>query len=153
MIHALLVLMSNSYQCSDFSQVEAMARMLQSIVPDDIVSMQFLGLVHYRSGNIKSARRYFVRAWEKKLQRRIEQEAKEHQFDGEMSAAAACYREATVANPNLAGGWYDLGITLGACSYLEQAESAFQAALSAKPGFPEAEKALHSVNEKLGQRP
>jgi len=131
MIRTLVELLGNFYARSDFANFEAIARSLLSAIPNDQVSMYFLGLVYYRTGRVNDAIRIFDRV----VRRRHEAPADgaEAGEPAPASAAAVCYQEATRESPDLARAWYDVGTTLVELGKVEQALPAFQSALSAQP--------------------
>ncbi len=143
MISTLVELLSNFYARNDFTNVEAIARSLLAAIPNDQVSLQFLGLAYYRSGRIKDA----INIFDKVVHRRKPQpelEAKHNDTGlshGDL-AAAVCYQEATRLNPNLSQAWLDLGSTLLALDKHEQAIPAFRSALIAQPESTQAMLAL-----------
>ena len=147
MINALLELLSNSYHCGDLAQMEVIASTLLHAIPDDIVSMQFLGLVYYRKGKLDSAINLFSRARGEKQSSHVDMK---RTTEGHKIAAAACYFEATLPSTQLADGWYEVGVTLHGLGQLEQAVSAYRAAIAARPDFPEAIDALNSLVQLCG---
>ena len=56
MIDALFDLLGTFYQSGDLLQAEWIARSILQAIPDDIVSLQFLGLVYYRTRRREQAR-------------------------------------------------------------------------------------------------
>ena len=134
MIRTLIDLLGNFYARNDFANFEAIARSLLNAIPNDQVSLQFLGLVYYRTGRINDAIRVFER-----VVRRCHPDpaaADEPAAAGrglDDSAAAVCYEEATRDRPDLARAWYDVGTTLVELGKVEQALPAFRSALSAEP--------------------
>jgi hypothetical protein len=56
MINALFDLLGMFYQSGDFVQAEWMARSVLLAIPDDIVSLQLLGLVYYRTERSRPCR-------------------------------------------------------------------------------------------------
>ncbi len=143
MISTLVELLANFYARNDFANFEAIARSLLATIPNDQVSLQFLGLVYYRTGRVKDA----IHIFDKVVRRRKalpEFDAKKG--EGYLShgdyAAAACYQEATRHNPDLAQAWFDLGSTLLALGKHEQAIPAFRSALIAQPESTQAMLAM-----------
>jgi len=134
MISTLIDLLGNFYARNDFANFEAIARSLLHAIPNDQVSLQFLGLVYYRTGRINDA----IQVFDRVVRRRHEQpenpaEATESEPAPGGSAAAICYQEATRDRPELAQAWYDVGTTLLELGKVEQALPAFRSALSAQP--------------------
>lgn len=145
MIGALMELLGGYYVRGNFAQVEAIARSLLTAVPDDRVSLQFLGLAYYRSGRVDQAIEVFKKVVNRRRKpslrmpgRRVSREAVEEA----PLPAAVCYAEATHPSPDLARTWYDLGLVLVELGEPEKAVSAFQSALVAQPDFPEAMLAM-----------
>jgi len=143
MISTLLDLLGKFYANNDLTNFEAIARSIHAAVPGDPVSLQFIGLVYYRTGRVKEAISVFKKVMHRlkpagKAARRTTDSTLSH---GD-SAAAACYREATSNRPELAKAWYDLGMALLDLREYEQAIPPFRSALLAQPEFPEAMLAL-----------
>jgi len=151
MISTLVDLLGNFYANNDFTHVETIARTLHASVPDDLVSLQFLGLAYYRSGRVDEA----VSIFDKVLRRRktlagIDSQEATNEIAGDDSCAAVCYQEATKRNPWLAKAWYDLGAIL---LKLKRSELAIPAFLAAQPVSSQALQALDQVGlspDKLG---
>ena len=55
MIGTLVDLLGNFYVDNDLTHFETIARTLHASVPEDLVSLQFLGLAFYRTGRIDEA--------------------------------------------------------------------------------------------------
>ncbi len=142
MISTLVDLLANFYAKNDFTNFEAIARSLLNTVPNDQVSLQFLGLVYYRTGRVKDA----IRTFNKVILRRKPVKAESVIGDASLSAgdyaAAACYREATRHSPELSQAWFDLGTTLLELGKYEQAVPAFHNSLIAEPESTQAMLAL-----------
>jgi Flp pilus assembly protein TadD len=144
MISTLVDLLGNFYISNDFTNVEAIARSIHAAIPSDQVSLQFLGLVYYRTGRVKEA----IRVFNKVLGRR--KPAPQKDLSQGDSAAAVCYREATRHNPDLAQVWYDLGATLLNLRKVELALPAFRNALIARPDFTPALLAVGGAALRVG---
>jgi tetratricopeptide (TPR) repeat protein len=147
MIRTMMDMLSTYYQNGDWINVEAITRAILAAVPDDHVSLQFLGLVYYKTGRVGDAVRIFnrlvnrdERASELKLKR-----GKRYLSRGDYTAAAACYEEATRLDPKLATAWHDLGTTLIELGQHQQAVSAFRSALIAHPTLSDSMLALGTV--------
>ncbi len=142
MISTLVDLLANFYARNDYANFEAIARSLLNAIPNDQVSLQFLGLVYYRTGRIKDA----IRIFDKVVRRRRPVKAETEMGDAELSegdyAAAACYQEATRHSPELAQAWYDLGTALLELGKYDQAIPAFRSSLIAQPESTQAMLAL-----------
>lgn len=142
MISTLVDLLANFYAKNDFTNFEAIARSLLNTVPNDQVSLQFLGLVYYRTGRVKDA----IRTFNKVILRRKPAKADPVTANGKLphgdNAAAACYQEATRHSPVLARTWFDLGTTLLELGKYEQAIPAFRSSLMAQPESTQAMLAL-----------
>jgi tetratricopeptide (TPR) repeat protein len=143
MIRTLVDLLGNFYARNDFANFEAIARSLLEAIPNDQVSLQFLGLAYYRTGRINDALQVFDR-----LVRRRQPdpgapaESAEAGLALDDSAAAVCYQEATRDRPDLARAWYDVGTTLVELGKVEQALPAFRSALTAQPESTQAMLAI-----------
>jgi Tfp pilus assembly protein PilF len=149
MIGALIELLSNAYQSGNLAYVEVAARALHAAIPDDVISLQILGLAYLKTGRTADALRQFRKA-ERKNRHRPDSE---FSTDGETqleSAATACYREATRRHAGFGRLWYDLGVALLSLKRPRQSIWAFRAALAARPVFPSALMALGSAGIKVG---
>lgn len=143
MIGALLDLLGGYYVKGHFTQVEAIARSLLSVVPDDRVSLQFLGLAYYRSGRVEQA----IDVFSQLRERRRQSSLRRLPWRGgrparRVSPAAVCYEEATRPSADLARTWFDLGRVLDELGESDKAIAAFRSALAAQADFPEALQAL-----------
>jgi tetratricopeptide (TPR) repeat protein len=141
MIGTLVDLLGNFYVSNDFGNVEAIARSIHAAVPGDQVSLQFIGLVYYRTGRISEA----VRIFDKVVHRRkapAEAEAKKTDLAHADSVAAVCYQQATRRSPYLAQAWYDLGTALLELRKFELAIPAFRSSLKAQPELTQAMLAI-----------
>jgi Flp pilus assembly protein TadD len=152
MIGALMDLLAGCYVKGQFSRVVAIARSLQVAVPDDRVSLQFLGLAYYRSGRIEQAKRVFERVVNRRKKSAIRMPWHSRRLEpGDIApAATVCYTEATRPSSELAKTWFDLGVALNELGAPEKAISAFHSALSAQPDFPEAMLAMGSAALRAG---
>lgn len=151
MISALVDLLAKYYVNNDLSNVEAIARTLQAAVPNDLVSLQFLGLVYYQKGRVKEA----VSIFDKVVRRpnpAVPAEAGDAGagLAGSDLSATVCYREATRTDRNLAKAWHDLGAVLLRLRKSELAISAFRSSLSA---HPEATQALVASDNAVAGNP
>ena len=140
MISTLVELLGNFYANNDFTNFEAVSRGLLAAIPNDTVSLQFLGLVYYRTGRINDAIRLFDKVVPT-LKNPAEKPRVDSPVDGD-SAVAECYQEATRQSHDLAQAWYDLGLALVDLNKHEQAIPAFRSALTARPVFPQAMLAI-----------
>jgi tetratricopeptide (TPR) repeat protein len=151
MIKTLVDLLGNFYASNDFTNFEAIARSIQSTIPNDPVSLQFLGLVYYRTGRIKDAAHIF----DKLVRRRkptLDTEPTKITPDlppGDY-AAAACYQAATQRSSKLAQAWYDLGNALLDLRKFRQAIPAFRSALKAQPESTQAMLAIGRTALQVG---
>jgi hypothetical protein len=59
MINALFDLLGTFYQSGELEQAEWIARSILQAIPDDIVSLQFLGLLYYRTRRRSEAMQAF----------------------------------------------------------------------------------------------
>ena len=62
MINALFDLLGTFYQSGEFAQAEWMAHSILQAIPDDLVSLQLLGLVYYRTRRRSEAMQAFSAA-------------------------------------------------------------------------------------------
>ena len=134
MIRTLVDLLGNFYANNDFTNFEAIARSIQATIPNDPVSLQFLGLVYYRTGRVKDAVRVFDKLvhWRKAPSGTEAKEPKPDMPEGDY-AVAVCYEAATQRSSKLAQAWYDLGTALLDLRKFKQAIPAFRSALIAQP--------------------
>lgn len=157
MISTLVDLLGNFYLNNDLTHFETIARTLHASIPDDLVSLQFLGLAYYQTGRVDEA----VSIFDKVLRRRktlasADSNMTTNEIPGEESCAAVCYQEATKRNPWLAKAWYDLGAVLLKLKKSELAIPAFRSFLAAQPASSQALLALDQVGlspDKLGSLP
>lgn len=143
MISTLVDLLGSFYANNDFTNVETIARSINSAVPGDLVSLQFLGLVYYRTGRVKDAIRVFntvIRRRKPVPEEELESEGA-YLFQHE-SAEVMCYRQATRRSASLAKAWYDLGTTLLKLRKFELAIPAFRSSLKAQPSSTQAMLAI-----------
>jgi len=137
MIDALFDLFGTFHQRGDLAQAEAIARSIRQAIPDDCVSLQFLGLTWYRTGRRDEA----IKAFKAAAACHHERGGSVH-VDRRLHAATQCLRAARGNGPTLPGVWYDLGLALFRLRRFQQAIDAFQTALSGRPDFPAAQRAL-----------
>ena len=135
MIGTLVDLLGSFYASNDLINFEAMARSLHAAIPGDQMSLQFLGLVYYRTGRIKDAKSLFDKL---RLRRAASNDIDDIAASGEPAipddpATLACYQEATRQRPYLARAWYDLGSILMELGRFEQAVAVFRNSLKADP--------------------
>lgn len=151
MIRTLIDLLGNFYASNDFTNFEAIARSIQSSIPNDQVSLQFLGLVYYRTGRIKDAIHVFEKLvrWRKPFSDAERKTAGSDLPQGDY-AAAACYQAATRQSPKLAQAWFDLGTTLLDLRKYKQAIPAFRSALIAQPESTQAMLAIGRTALQVG---
>lgn len=138
MISALMDLLGNFYRAGELKRVEAIAASILTAIPDDVVSLQFLGLVYHRTGRTGAALRLFQQA--------ADQLGQLHALDCgaaacdcsrcPYAAADACYREAQ--SPNLSDAWFELGLALRELGQPRLAASALRSALVARRQFQDA---------------
>ena len=147
MIDALFDLFGTFHQRGDLVQAEAIARMIRQAIPDDCVSLQFLGLTWYRTGRREKAIEAFKAAAACPHDRRGS-----FHIDRRLHAATQCQRAARGIGPALPGVWYDLGLVLFRLRRYQQAIDAFQTALSGRPDFPAAQRALTRSIERASRR-
>lgn len=137
MIDALFDLLGTFYQSGDLLQAESIARSILQAIPDDIVSLQLLGLVYYRTQRRDQAMQAF----------RVADAAAGVPARGELSlqASAQCLQAASAHGSTLANAWYELGLILFRLRRYPQAIRALRAALSARPGCGKVERAIARI--------
>ena len=123
MISTLVNLLGGFYESNDFAKVETIAHSIHTAVPEDQVSLKFLGLAYYRTGRIKDAKRLFDRV--QGLQKAKPDAVSEKTETGD-SAVLAVSREATRRVPYLAQAWRDLGNALRETRSSGRAAQSFQ---------------------------
>lgn len=144
-------LLAGFYVNGHFRRVEAIARSLLVAIPEDRVSLQFLGLAYYRSGRIEQAKCVFERVIDRrKKSLRMPWHSHRLATGGISAAATVCYTEATRPSSELAKTWFDLGVALNELGTPEKAISAFNSALAARPDFPEAMLAMGTAALQAG---
>ncbi|MEF8721969.1 tetratricopeptide repeat protein [Candidatus Accumulibacter phosphatis] len=141
MIDALFDLLGTFYQSGQLEQAEWIARSILEAIPDDIVSLQFLGLLYYRSARRSEAMQAFNAA-------HIDAPAAAPAAaaDPDLRASAQCLRAASGHGSTLAGAWYDLGLVLFRLGHYGQALAALQAAIAARPDYPAAQTAVRRIS-------
>jgi len=168
MISTLVDLLGNFYASNDLINFEAMARSLHAAIPGDTISLQFLGLVYYRTGRVKDAKGIFDAIVKRpvavlaRCKRGVTAVSGERGTNEEVattadtnsvsSAVAECYKEATRKRPYLAKAWYDLGMVFLELGRAEQAIAAFRNSLRANPDNGPAIAALAQA-ESMTQTP
>ena len=145
MISTLVDLLGNFYVNNDLTHFEAIARTLHASVPDDLVSLQFLGLAYYRTGRVDEAVSIFNKVLRRRKTLADAASKATNEIAGDETCAAICYREATKRNPWLAKAWYDLGAALLKLKKSELAIPAFRSFLAAQPASSQALLALSQV--------
>lgn len=145
MINALFDLLGAFYQSGDLVQAEGMARSILLAIPDDIVSLQFLGLVYYRTRRRAQALAAFSAA-----DRAAGGHSPAAGTGDDLSAANQCLPAASDHGSTLAGAWYDLGLVFCRLRRHQQAIRAWQAALTARPDLCKAQRALARIGKRSG---
>ena len=137
MIDALFDLLGAFHEKGDFVQAERMAHRIMQAIPDDTVSLQFLGLIYYRSGRRDEAMQAFNSA--------ARHSRHCSRVDGSLRASTQCLRAASSQGSALAGAWYELGLVLLRLRRFRQSMDALQSALSTRPDFPAAQRAIEHI--------
>jgi tetratricopeptide (TPR) repeat protein len=147
MLHTLFRTVGAQYSNGNLDAVESAVRSILAMVPNDLASLQFLGLVYYRTGRKTEAIRILEAQAPQQDQALRFETAPGDDFLSRngYSAAAACHVEATQRNRDLALAWYDLGLVLNELGRHESALRAFRSALAACPGHSNAMLAMSSV--------
>jgi tetratricopeptide (TPR) repeat protein len=145
MISTLVDLLGNFYVNNDLTHFETIARTLHASVPDDLVSLQFLGLAYYRTGRVDEAVSIFNKVLRRRKTLADAASKATNEIAGDETCAAICYREATKRNPWLAKAWYDLGAALLKLKKSELAIPAFRSFRAAQPASSQALLALSQV--------
>lgn len=143
MISTLVDLLGNFYASNDFTHFETIARTIQASVPNDLVSLQFLGLAYYQTGRINEAVSVFDRVVRRKKPLAGAVDAPVvAELSEDDNCAEICYREATRHGSQLAKAWYDLGTVLLKLKKFDLAIPAFRNYLAARPARVRAKLAL-----------
>jgi tetratricopeptide (TPR) repeat protein len=147
MLHTLFQMVGVNYSSGNLNAVESAVRSILATVPNDLTSLQFLGLVYYRTGRKAEAMRI--------LESEPPQPDPPSRFDAApgvdilsrnaYSAVAACHVEATHRSSDLAMVWFDLGVVLSELGKPERALGAFRSALAACPAKPKANWVLGPI--------
>lgn len=125
MIPALVDFLATYYQAGNLDQVEAIARSMLAAIPDDTVSLQFLGLALYQTGRINDAYQAFKQA---AARLRDPLAAKPAGVTCE-SAASVSMRMATRPHSGLAAGWWQIARIMNGYGFRSAAHRACNAAL------------------------
>lgn len=141
MIDALFDLFGTFYQRGNFLQAEQLARNIRQAVPDDLVSLQFLGLLYYRTRRHEQA----IEAFDAAAGSREASAAS--CVDHSLRASRECVRAAHRQGSALARVWYDLGVVLFRLRRYPQAINALQSALQGQPDFSAAMRAITRIAE------
>jgi tetratricopeptide (TPR) repeat protein len=141
MIDALFDLLGTFYQSGELAQAEWIARSILQAIPDDIVSLQLLGLLYYRTARRSEAMQAFNAA-------DVDTSAAPAAAAGppDLRASAQCLRAASGHGSALAGAWYDLGLLFFRLGRYGQALAALQAALAARPNDQAAKTAVARIS-------
>ncbi|MEF8700594.1 MAG: tetratricopeptide repeat protein [Candidatus Accumulibacter sp. UW26] len=139
MIDTLFGLFGTFYQRGNLLQAEQLARSILQAVPDDLVSLQFLGLLYYRTRRHEQA----VEAFDAAAGSR--EASAEGCVDHSLRASRECVRAAHRQGSVLARVWYDLGVVLFRLRRYPQAMDALQSALRGQPDFSAAMRAIARI--------
>jgi tetratricopeptide (TPR) repeat protein len=142
MLNAMFDLLGTVYQRGDLAQAESIALSIRRIIPDDTVSLQFLGLVYYRTRRRGDAVQAFNRAAGDGHPR-----GTPVGVASSLRASIQCLRAASGYGSALSGAWYDLGLVLFRLRRYQQAISAMHSALAARRDFPAAQRAITRITE------
>ncbi len=140
MLRTLFQLFAWHYTNGNLARAEAVVRDILTVVRDDRISLQFLGLVYYRTGRVAEAIRVFEAGGPGPgLSADLASEPGDDFLSRNgYSAAAACHVESTRRNPDLAQAWHDLGLVLSELGLRDQGEHALRYARLAHPQALEA---------------
>lgn len=145
MINALFELLGTFYRSGDYTHAEWIARSIMQTVPDDIVAIQLLGLVYYRTSRRAEAFR---------ILEAIDRDPTAAPATDELQPLASeqCLRAATGEGSPLATAWYDLGLLQFRLGHFQRALDAFHAAVSARPNFYAARVAIARIAKLSARR-
>lgn len=148
MIDALFDLLGTFYQSGNFEQAEWIARSILQAIPDDIVSLQFLGLLYHRTRRRAQAMQVFAAT----AAGDTPASAVPGLEDSSLQASAQCRRAASTRGSTLASAWYDLGRLLLRLGHRQQAVHALQAAIAAQPDLHKARRAMAQITRNSGRQ-
>lgn len=137
MIDALFELLGTLYQKGDFAQAERVANGIQQTIPGDVVSLQILGLLCYRTGRRADALRAFNAAAGDSADGSAPPDVA-----NSLDASTHCLRAARTQGSALASAWYDMGLILFRLRRYQQAITALQAVTCALPDDRAAKRAI-----------
>jgi tetratricopeptide (TPR) repeat protein len=148
MIDALFDLLGTFYQSGNFEQAEWIARSILQAIPDDIVSLQFLGLLYYRTRRRAQAVQVFAAA---------AGEAPASAVPPALATAACKLRHSAGARrAPAARHWPAPGMTSGRLllrlGHRQQAVDALQAAIAAQPDLHKARRAMAQITRNSGRQ-
>ena len=149
MIDALFDLLGTFYQSGNFEQAEWIARSILLAIPDDIVSLQFLGLLYHRTRRRAQAMQVFAATTAGDAPASA---VPPGLGDSSLQASAQCRRAASARGSTLAGAWYDLGRLLLRLGHRQQAVEALQAAIAAQPDLHKARCAMAQITRCSGRQ-
>ena len=149
MIDALFDLLGTFYQSGNFEQAEWIARSILQAIPDDIVSLQFLGLLYHRTRRRAQAMQVFAATTAGDAPASA---VPPGLGDSSLPASAQCRRAASARGSTLAGAWYDLGRLLLRLGHDRQAIDALQAAIAAQPDLHKARRTMAQITRNSGRQ-
>lgn len=142
MIDALFDLLGMCYQDGNLVQAEWIARSIVQAIPDDAVSLQFLGLVYYRTRRRAQAVEAFASADRAKGPSGRIARAEAQSLP---RASAQCLLAASSPGSTLAVAWYDLALVLFRVRRYGQALASLRAALAVQPDCSRAQRAMARI--------
>lgn len=150
---ALLDQATAFHQAGKLAEAETIYRRVLSVAPDNIVAMQYLGVLSLQKGDALTA--------ETMVRRAIASADDVPEFhsnlglclraQGRLEEAVACYRRAISLRPDYAGAYSNLGLDLQALGRPEHAMAAFEDAIAADSELAEAHWNLGLVRLLLGR--
>lgn len=143
MISAMMELLNTYYLSGNITQLEMITRTIRSVIPDDVIAIQILGLAYLNRGRVSDALSLFREADRKNYAVPEIKSATDRAGEPQTElATSALYREATRKHSGFGKLWYDLGAALIKLKRTKQSIWAFRTALIARPEFPDALMAL-----------
>ena len=152
MIKLLVGLLGHFYQKRQYDSLASAARAILKSIPDDIVSLHFLGLAYLHTGRVEDAVGLFSRTGESMRlarQQPYRTPGRRNSSPQLPTAASIFYREAVDLSPTFSTVLYETAMELLELGYREQALVALRNDVSLRPGFSAALVAIEALGPKV----